>query len=291
MPQTKSIPTCRQGIITKYYRKNGVNGPLAAYSIMHGMMTVNATIESASKAGENLPSRDAAIVAATTNIAIQQGCELFNQVRAKAAIYGMITPDQRAAIKIDGGSLSGALAKLGTATNEGDYAASFSLIQKFAESSPAFSNLYHLADNMNEDIANKGAQFIDLSRAKRGAAMESRQMLMQDLEGRLSPTQRKEIASKKGLMSLLKDLDGNDLQRGTPVRHALNGVAGAEEISSMVTTSSAMFRATSGDPAGWDEWTKASCTVGIADAAKNRAKLDKDSNVIILMNRRLRNMR
>ncbi len=191
---------------------------------------------------------------------------------------------------MNGKSLGSAIGQVESLFNKGELDAVDVLIGQIAHSDRAFSNTYGLVANMNEDIAAKAARVINLSGASRGAAMEERKMTMNSLEGMLDPKEKARIASKGGLMNLLKDLDGNELQDAGKVAEVLKkaGVENAESIASSISSDTMMLRAS--DPENvplWDESMIASSTEGIARDAENHARIRREANKLILLNRAL----
>lgn len=219
------------------YKQMGISGTEAATSIMTAAITGDVVSQMAMKSGvgrRSMANEETARGASARNTAKHQGSTLLNNARAAAAIYDIMTPAQRAASGVDV-----QLTELETLISKGDSRGAQTLINSISKKS-GFSSLYTLGANMNEDIADRASNHIQLQ--GRGDAETFRRSHIKKISAMLSNDQ---VAAVGGRATLAKALSGVDFNDSEEVRKAIEAGTGAKGGMASAIATSLVTRSTS----------------------------------------------
>ena len=274
------------------YKQMGLGGAASADSIIGAALSGQAVMDAAqSKGGIGglNANKDIAMTATAAIEARSQGSGLYNQARAVGAIYDNLSPAQRAAVKTANGvSVSTQMRKVEALLNEGKSDEAEAIIRDIKGVS-GFEMTDSLANNMNSDIAAKGNRQIRPN--GQGASFSVRQDHVNQLFARMGGPNAS-IRSAADLGSMLANV--KDFSSQTQIQKALRagGVSqsDADLISGQIANSSLDIQSSmngDGERAIFQAQANETSTDGIQNRKDRQAKQDKESDVALILNRRM----
>jgi len=274
------------------YKQMGLGGAASADSIIGAALSGQAVMDAAqSKGGIGglNANKDVAMAATAAIEAESQGSNLYNQARAVGAIYDNLSPAQRAAVKTANGvSVSTQMRKVEALLNEGKSDEAEAIIRDIKGVS-GFEMTDSLANNMNSDIAAKGNRHIRPN--GQGASFSVREDHVNQIFARMGGPNAS-IKSSADLGSMLANVKDFGSQKEIEKALVAGGVSPAEAaaLSGQMATSSVDIQSHmtgDGERAIFQAQANETSVDGIARREATRAKQTKESNVALVLNRRM----